>query len=228
MLDYCFNGKRWENYNFDKRVDNEWQIEGNWKLCEGESGSGILFRLQIESFDSESFSGEGQCKFGYTTFLGEKKLETYSISEAKIYENGDKLVIWFDGGDNIEIGQDKSTAFCGAWIKKIEWASPNYLGVEPKNDNTSLIAEELVDNSIVEPEYYKANCLVVNGDIMCWEGATHSWDVNGKRYTSTTSILEFVYSGENLQSMNWYHILESEEQAHDLALFVYERSMLGL
>lgn len=134
MLDYCFNGKRWENYNFDKRVDNEWQIEGNWKLCEGESGSGILFRLQIESFDSESFSGEGQCKFGYTTFLGEKKLETYSISEAKIYENGDKLVIWFDGGDNIEIGQDKSTAFCGAWIKKIEWASPNYLGVEPKND----------------------------------------------------------------------------------------------
>lgn len=229
--EYSFAGNCWDSICYDETTNSNWNVEGVWELSSPKEGE--RFQLVMEAFDSDSLTGSGICGLGYKPWYnwnGNWEEDTYSISDAVIYEEEDALYIFFDGDAEriyaswntyIKIEGDEAVAhYANNWWEKITLSRQE---ISSTNEQEKSKEEySLIDNSIVEPEYYKSNCLVVNGDIMCWGGATHSWDVNGKRYSSTTSVLEFVYSGENLQSMNWYHILESEEQARDLAIYVYE------
>lgn len=101
--EYCFSDGNWVANIQDRRVDNNWIIDGKWQLCSPSNYA--EFELNIENFDSDSFTANGKCRFGYKgSWIKMEEHSTYLLKNATIVENNDAcLIIMFDGDVNSSI-----------------------------------------------------------------------------------------------------------------------------
>lgn len=107
---YSFNGSSWNRKKSNRSLTTKsWNIIGTWKLA-GDFIWGT-FESTIDSFDYNSLSGSGYCKFTAVNVVGRTTdSDVYRIEDAIITEEQMSLKIKWNDGSYIRISSDYAEA----------------------------------------------------------------------------------------------------------------------